>query len=80
MPRDLRPVGPLDQFWQDDRYFGNPALLERRLHLIGSDWVRFKTESGTKEQLNGLLPDDTTMVVGRRPPEAPIATTEEVGA
>lgn len=54
------PVGPLDQFWQQDRYFrGNPELVNRELKLIGRDWPHANPEPG-------LLGDDTTLVVGRR--------------
>lgn len=53
-------VGPLDQFWQE-KYFDptKPDLLARRLRLIGRDWPKKDPEAG-------LLPDDTTMIVGRR--------------
>lgn len=53
-------VGPVSDFWSDDRYFGgNPALLSRQLKLIGRDWPQHEPEPG-------LLHDDTTMIVGRR--------------
>lgn len=53
-------VGPVSDFWSDDRYFGgNPALLSRQLKLIGRDWPLGEPEPG-------LLRDDTTMIVGRR--------------
>jgi len=52
-------VGPLAQFWQNDRYFrGNPELISRELKLIGRDWPLQEPEPG-------LLGDDTTMIVGR---------------
>lgn len=55
-----REVGLIEQFWEDDRYFnGNPDLISRQLRLIGRDWPRVHPEPG-------LLPDDTTIVVGRR--------------
>lgn len=54
------PVGPLHQFWQQDRYFrGNPELVNRELKLIGRDWPYANPEPG-------LLGDDTTLIVGRR--------------
>jgi hypothetical protein len=61
-------VGPISQFWQDDRYYAdNPVLLSRQLLLIGRDWPR-------KNPTPGLLRDDTTLIVGRR---KPTAQTEE---
>lgn len=64
-------VGPLSQFWEDDRYFANPFTVGRRLHLMNpsnpKDAAVVKDgASPTKE--NGLLPDDTTFVVVRRKP------------
>lgn len=53
-------VGPISQFWQDNRYFsGNPDLVSRRLRLAARDWPRQAPQPG-------LLADDTTLVVGRR--------------
>lgn len=49
-------VGGLSQFWEHDANFSNPAAISRRLKIIGRDW---KGDAG-------LLPDDTTLVVGRR--------------
>lgn len=54
-------VGGIEQFWCGDAYFTNPALLSRRLKLIGRDWPKANPSPG-------LLPDDTTLIVGRRKP------------
>lgn len=59
-------VGPLSQFWQDDRYFKNPDTIRRRLALMNQevavpDWV-----GRTMTKHMGILPDDTTMIVIRR--------------
>ncbi len=57
------PVGPLSQFWHNDRYFrGNPELVNRELKLMGRDWPPTHPQAG-------LLSDDTTLIVGRRSPE-----------
>jgi serine/threonine protein phosphatase PrpC len=54
------PVGPIEQFWQNDRYFGsNPELVSRQLKLMGRDWPLAHPHPG-------LLSDDTTLIVGRR--------------
>lgn len=59
-------VGPLSQFWIQDRYFYNSDNVRRRLALINltvhkHDWdeQRFTTTTG-------YLKDDTTLIVGRR--------------
>ncbi len=65
VPGTSRPVGPLAQFWTDNRYFHNPAVLGRQLKLIGRDVPR-REPLGALATERGLLPDDTTMVVGRR--------------
>jgi hypothetical protein len=59
-------VGPLSQFWEDDRHFRNPASLTRRLTLFNRDVQRLDWESRRVEREHGLLPDDTTLVVLRR--------------
>jgi hypothetical protein len=50
--RDGTTQGGLAQFEQDDRWVANPSLLQKRLVVIG--------------ELNGHLPDDTTLVMIRR--------------
>lgn len=61
LPGLEKPVGSVSQFWEQDRYFRNPALMGRQLNLIARDWPR-------KSPRPGLLPDDTTMIAGRRDP------------
>ena len=59
-------VGPLSQFWQEDRYFANPDMVRRRLALINREVT---TPNWSQQQLTkfgGLLPDDTTLIVMRR--------------
>jgi hypothetical protein len=47
-------VGPLSQFWNDDRFFRNPDMVRRRLAVLN------------RGPRGGLLADDTTLVVVRR--------------
>jgi hypothetical protein len=61
LPGSSQTVGGIEQFWQQDRYYGNPELINRRLKLVARDWPRHDPEPG-------LLPDDTTLIVGRRSP------------
>lgn len=61
MPGSQRPVGPLSQFWEEDRYFTNPDMVRRKLVLCNGG-------VGPRSARGGLLRDDTTLVVGRRVP------------
>jgi hypothetical protein len=64
-------VGPLSQFWESDEYYqtvGNSGITTR-LNLMARDQYR-TSPTGRKVLEGGLLPDDTTMVVGRRTPPA----------
>lgn len=58
VPNGAGIVGPLSQFWTEDRFFKNPDMVRRRLRLINGG-----VDAGPKD---GLLTDDTTLVVGRR--------------
>lgn len=58
-------VGEISQFWQNDLFFRNSAALARRLNLIARDRSRV-IGSGRQITDAGLLPDDTTLVVGRQ--------------
>jgi len=55
-------VGPIEQFWQDDKYYALHIAIERELKLIGRDYPQ-------KDPEFGYLRDDTTMIVGRRVPQ-----------
>lgn len=50
-------VGPLSQFWMDNRFYRNSDQVRRRLAVVNAE---------TRSAYRGLLPDDTTLVVGRR--------------
>lgn len=52
----LADFGPLDEFWADDRTYGNPDRVRRRLALAAR---------------SGRLHDDATLVVLRRKPTCP---------
>lgn len=68
-------LGPLSQFWTDDRYFTNPDGtrnpdgIRRKLALannssIAPDWANWREERIHRKP--GLLPDDVTLAVIRR--------------
>jgi hypothetical protein len=61
LPGLSQPVGGIEQFWTEDRFFGNQQLVSRQLKLVGRDWPK-------RDPHPGLLPDDTTLLVGRRKP------------
>lgn len=59
-------VGPISRFWEDDRTFGNPDAVRRRLALINRAVTRPVWKEQRIEREGGLLRDDTTLVVVRR--------------
>lgn len=59
-------VGPLCSFWEDDRYFHNRDAVRRRLALVNREVTRPLWDERRIERANGLLDDDTTVVVVRR--------------
>lgn len=58
-------VGVIDRLWTDDRFFQNHDMLRRHLTLANG---------GIDRRHPGLLPDDTTLVVGRRVPSMNVET------
>lgn len=64
MPGKTESVGPLSQFWQGEHFFRNPDMVRRQLAGIARD-VTMRTDGGIRKEA-GLLPDDTTLIVGRR--------------
>src|SRR6218665_1291667 len=66
IPERDEPVGPLSQFWSEDRYFANPDALRRRLSLFNREAVRADFPARRLVRAPGLLGDDTTLVVLRR--------------
>jgi len=59
-------VGPISQFWGEDRYFENPDGVRRRLALINNEHQTIDWRKQTIERTAGRLPDDTTLIVIRR--------------
>lgn len=56
-------VGPLSQFWSDNRFFKNPDMVRRRLAVISRGP---RGPRGSRGPRGGVLSDDTTLVVVRR--------------
>jgi hypothetical protein len=61
-PGSTHLVGSINQFWTEESIFKNPELVNRRLKLIARDWPHHNPDPGR-------LPDDTTLIVGRRSPQ-----------
>lgn len=68
MPGKPKLVGPLSQFWTEDRYFTNPDMVRRKLVLINREAIRLDREGPSLQKHPGLLPDDTTLIAIRRTP------------
>lgn len=66
IPGSSKLVGPLGQFWTEDRYFANPDAVRRMLTLINRTSVRPDWQTRSIDRQPGLLPDDTTLVAIRR--------------
>lgn len=67
--RDEPPFA-FSQLWTDDRNFSNPDHLRRRLFRLSRDAARPDWDTRELRTAPGLLPDDTTLIVLRRPPTA----------
>ncbi len=66
LPGKSEQVGPLSQFWEEDRFFANPDMVRRRLSMINTDFVTLDRQAMCIKRKAGLLFDDTTLIVGRR--------------
>lgn len=66
LPGQETTVGPLAQFWEDNRYFHNPDQVRRRLTQLNRSIPQPDWEQRTLHHPPGLLPDDTTLIVVRR--------------
>lgn len=58
-------VGPVSQFWDEDRYFQNQDAVRRRLAVINREVKRQNSATGYLSVIPGLLRDDTTLIVLR---------------
>ena len=67
LPGKEKLVGPISQFWTKDLFVENPDAIRRHLALVNLETVDRSGEVPRIKQ--GLLPDDTTLVVIRRKEE-----------
>ncbi|MEK7648680.1 MAG: protein phosphatase 2C domain-containing protein [Patescibacteria group bacterium] len=66
LPGTDSPIGPVSQFWTEERYVMNRDALRRRLSAIATDVVRMNNLGTAIARNPGLLPDDTTVILGKR--------------
>jgi hypothetical protein len=66
LPGKPEQIQPLSQFWQQDRYFTNPSLLQRRLTMINREAIKPDWQQHQLIKETGRLPDDTTLIVIRK--------------
>jgi len=70
---DLIAVETINQFWQEDRYFKNPDAIRRKLVMLNREEVKPDWHRKELTKRSGVLSDDTSLVVIRRPsPLAPL--------
>jgi len=66
LPGKTEKVGPISQFWTEDRYFTNPFTLGRRLNLFNREVSHVDYEKKRVHTEVGPLNDDTTIMAIRR--------------
>lgn len=66
IPGKQELVGPVNQFWTEERYFTNSDMVRRRLSLINRESIKPDWENKLMLRESGLLPDDTTLITIRR--------------
>lgn len=70
LPGKSEVVKSLSTLWNGDDYFCNPDNLRRYLTRVNQQSIKLDRKNGGLVRETGLLPDDTTLVVGRRRTEA----------
>ncbi|MEK7083307.1 MAG: protein phosphatase 2C domain-containing protein [Patescibacteria group bacterium] len=66
IPGKQELLGPISQFWSEDKYMENPDQIRRRLALANKEHATPDWEQRVMRKEIGLLHDDTTIVVVRR--------------
>jgi len=77
IPGKKELVGPISQFWTDDRYFSNQQAINRKLALVNRTSVRLDRKAQKIQREVGWLQDDTTLVVIRRKNNDSLSTGEK---
>lgn len=63
LPGSSSLIGPLDQFWTEDRFFSRAGIRNRLARIQSRQPNPSQPQNGIDE---ARLPDDTTFIVGRR--------------
>lgn len=66
LPGKEQTIGSIDALWKQDRFFANPDFVRRHLAGVNRDFTGRDSVYSTRRVAHGLLPDDTTLIVGRR--------------
>ncbi len=66
LPGKSEFVGPISQFWTDNRYFENPDMIRRHLALMQNEHLAVDWREKAILRTSGKLPDDTTLIAIRR--------------
>lgn len=66
IPGKQELLGPVSQFWTEDKYMTNPDQIRRRLVLANREYAVADWEQRMIRKEVGLLHDDTTIIVMRR--------------
>ncbi|HVF84930.1 MAG TPA: protein phosphatase 2C domain-containing protein [Abditibacteriaceae bacterium] len=69
LPGKEQLVGSINALWKQDRFFANPDAVRRHLAGVNRDFASRDSVHSMRRVLNGLLFDDTTLIVARRPIE-----------
>lgn len=66
LPGKEQTIGSIDALWKQDRCFANPDFVRRHLAGVNRGFTGRDSVHSTLRVAHGLLPDDTTLIVGRR--------------
>ena len=66
IPGKDEPVGEINQFLENDKYFKNPDSVRRKLTLMNRNTQKIDWGNKTIDKSTGLLYDDTTLIAVRR--------------
>jgi len=63
---DASCAGNIEAFWTDPLNYGNPYAISNRLRLLNTERTEIDWQEHRKSVQRGVLPDDTTLVVGMK--------------
>lgn len=76
VPGKEKLVGPISQFYEEDRFFKNPDMVRRTLAIVNKPSQKIDWDGRIIKREKGLLIDDTTLIVVRRKPEGKLVEVE----